>query len=85
MVDIDQKTIDFMAHNQNFTRHPNLALVYYHLCELDPNLLGRFRYFGCFLKESIKSNGLGRRFYLGMADLMASAILGVLSNLPAVS
>jgi hypothetical protein len=38
MVDIDENIIKFMATNQNFTRHPNLALVYYHLCELDPNM-----------------------------------------------
>jgi hypothetical protein len=38
MVDIDDNIIKFMATNQNFTRHPKLALVYYHLCELDPNM-----------------------------------------------
>jgi hypothetical protein len=38
MVDIGKDTIDFMAENQNFTKHPNLGLVYYHLCGPDPDM-----------------------------------------------
>ena len=37
MTEIDQNTIDFLARSQNYTKHPNLALVYYHLCSSDPN------------------------------------------------
>ena len=37
MVDISKADIDFMADEQRFARHPNLALAYYHLCSLHPD------------------------------------------------
>ena len=37
MVDISKADIDFMADEQRFARHPNLALTYYHLCSSHPD------------------------------------------------
>jgi hypothetical protein len=37
MVDIDQETINLLARGQNYTKSPNCALAYYHLCSSHPD------------------------------------------------